>query len=52
VESDCETCPIIERLKFANDLIVELQHQIRELRHEVDNHAAGNAGWPLAQEST
>lgn len=38
-ESDC--CPECERLKgevkWAQECIVELQHVIRELRHEVAN---------------
>jgi AmiR/NasT family two-component response regulator len=41
---DCGDCPIAEKLAFANDLIVELQHQLRELRHEVENERAA-AAW-------
>jgi AmiR/NasT family two-component response regulator len=41
---DCGDCPLPEKLAFANDLIVELQHQLRELRHEVENERAA-AAW-------
>ena len=42
----CDVCPIADRLRFANDLIVELQHELRELRHDVANDEAAAAGWP------
>jgi AmiR/NasT family two-component response regulator len=41
---DCGDCPLPEKLAFANDLIVELQHQLRELRHEVESERAA-AAW-------
>ena len=31
----------------ANDTIVALQHVVRELRHELENEKAGQAGWPI-----
>jgi hypothetical protein len=43
---DCEGCALIDRLRAANDLIVELQHVVRELRDELGNHEAAAAGWP------
>jgi len=51
-EHDCHDCPLIERLKWANDLIVELQHQVRELRHEVENErVAAVQQWALGESS-
>jgi AmiR/NasT family two-component response regulator len=41
---NCGNCPLPEKLAFANDLIVELQHHLRELRHEVENERAA-AAW-------
>jgi hypothetical protein len=40
----CGDCALPEKLAFANDLIVELQHELRELRHEVENERAA-AAW-------
>jgi hypothetical protein len=40
----CGDCPLREKLALANDLIVELQHQLRELRHEVENERVA-AAW-------
>lgn len=41
----CPRCEQAEAdLKFAQDLIVDLQHLIRDLRHEIENFKA-----PLAQ---
>ena len=49
----CTGCPLTQRLEQAQYIIVELQHLVRELRHEIANHEAGAAGWPLgAEEAT
>jgi len=44
---DCGDCSLPEKLAFANDLIVELQHELREVRHELENERAA-AAWAAA----
>ena len=51
MHGECEGCPLAERLRQAQYIIVELQHLVRELRHELANHEAGAAGWPLGEEA-
>jgi hypothetical protein len=46
VNEPCEGCPLRADLAFAQSIIVELQHIIRELRDELGNHQAAQAGWP------
>jgi hypothetical protein len=38
----CEACA------WKDDLIVELQHAVRELQHELENERLANLGWPIA----
>jgi len=40
-----------ERLRAAQAIVVELQHLVRELRHEIANHEAAAAGWPRHPET-
>ncbi len=47
---DCDSCPLPDRLRARDDLIVELQHALREMRHEIDNQRAAEAGWPGSAE--
>jgi hypothetical protein len=47
----CEGCPLADRLRAAHDLIVELQHVVRELRDELGNHQAAAAAWPTGEEA-
>jgi len=46
-DGQCTGCPLALRLEQANYIIVELQHIIREQQHEIENHQAAAAGWPL-----
>lgn len=32
---------------WRDDLIVALQHQIRELQHELETQRLANLGWPI-----
>ena len=51
MSTDCESCPLPERLRAAQAIVVELQHLVRELRHEIANHEAAAAGWPRHPET-
>jgi len=46
LKPECSDCLVLASLMAANDTIVALQHLVRELRHEVENHKAAAAGWP------
>jgi hypothetical protein len=37
----CDSCA------WKDDLIVELQHQIRELQHELETERLVSLGWPI-----
>jgi len=52
VRPECEGCLVLASLQAANETIVALQHVVRELRHEIENHRAVEAGWPLGREET
>jgi hypothetical protein len=40
-ECGCEACA------WKDDLIVELQHALRELQHELETERLVNRGWPI-----
>jgi hypothetical protein len=49
MDARCVGCPIVEQLRFSQALVVEMQHALRELRHELENTKAEAAGWPLVE---
>jgi len=50
--TECEGCRRLgSDLAFAQSIIVELQHIVRELRDELENERAAAAAWPTGEEA-
>jgi len=48
-DPDARECPACA---WKDDLIVELQHQVRELQHELETERLANQDWPRTRGST